>query len=839
MPDFRFALCESLLVLLISQVLSLLPENPQPGAKRSGDLQEPPKYVTSRGVTKEEPHTITEHDGILGVEPEAGGQRVSIAYDPSKLGEEDLRRITRAHLTSAMETAAPGIRRWVMRLDGQACEAASAKLEKRIEAVPGVRRASATYIGQVLCLTFDAGVAEGGAVLEGIRGAGARVSPLGAGPAGGGSLWERVRSGDLNEEIACGLGLVCLVAAAVAGHTGAGGALAGWLYFGAYVFGGQQGVRSAVASLREKTLDIDLLMVLAALGAAAVGAPFEGALLLFLFSFSNVLQRHALDRTRRAIGALLSLRPDKALRKNASGTEMVPIESLRVGDIVLVRPGELLPVDGVVAEGGGYVDESSLTGESMPVGKSTSSPVFAGTLNQSGALEVRVTRPSGDSTLAKMVRLVAEAQAEKSSAQRFLEKAEQRYAAGVIAFTALVFLLPWLVWHESFDTAFLRAMTVMVVASPCALVISTPATVLSAIGGAARRGILIKGGSHLETAARVDIVCFDKTGTLTAGRPGLTDIVTAEGTEPVHGGSPGAAAREFLRVCAALEEKSEHPLAAAIVAATHTPGIPRAAATAFQSLPGRGAEAEVEGVRYLVGSRRFLAELETAAMDSFQPHVAALESDGKTCIWLARREGGDAVRALAVFALADTPRPESRAIAAALHAVGVKKIVMLTGDQPAVAAAIARETGIDEFLAGLLPEDKVEAVRRLKREGTVMMVGDGVNDAPALAVAHLGAAMGAAGTDVAMETADVVLMGDKLENIPILLGMARHAKTVLTQNLTFASAVILVLVAAALGFALPLPAGVVGHEGSTVLVCLNGLRLLVYKPPKKGQAPAA
>jgi Zn2+/Cd2+-exporting ATPase len=780
-------------------------------------------------MTGRKNHTITEHDGILGVEPEGDGSRVAIAYDPSKLSEQDLRRITRAHLSSGIESPAPGIRRWVMRLDGQACEAASAKLEKRIEAVPGVRRASATYIGQVLCLTFDPGVADRRSVLEGIRGAGARVEPLSPRPAGGQPIWERVRSGDLNEELSCALGLVALIAGAVAERAGAGGAVSGWLYFAAYVFGGQQGVRSAVASLREKTLDIDLLMVLAALGAAAVGAPFEGALLLFLFSFSNVLQRHALERTRRAIEALMTLRPDKALRKSAAGSEMVPIESLRVGDVVVVRPGELLPVDGSVLEGGGAVDESSLTGESMPVTKAEGSPVFAGTLNQTGALEVRVAKPSEDSTLAKMVRLVAEAQAEKSSTQRFLEKAEQRYAAGVIAFTALVFLVPWLAWQESFDEAFLRAMTVMVVASPCALVISTPATVLSAIGGAARRGILIKGGSHLETAARITTVCFDKTGTLTHGKPALTDIVTPDGPSALAGQPPGPAAAELLRLCASLEEKSEHPLAAAITAAAKTWKIPVPAATAFQALPGKGAEADVGGTRLVAGSKSRMQELRATGMDAFLPHVAGLEAAARTCIWLARREGGDAVRILAVFALADTLRPESHSIVAKLHAAGVKRVVMLTGDQPAVAAAIAREAGLDEFHAGLLPEDKVAAVRRLKQEGTVMMVGDGVNDAPALAVAHLGVAMGAAGTDVAMETADVVLMGDKLENIPILAGMARHARTVLIQNLTFASVVIAVLLAAALGFDLPLPVGVVGHEGSTVLVCLNGLRLLFYK----------
>ena len=778
------------------------------------------------------PHKITDHEGILAVGPKERGEQVEIVFDPSKLSEQDLRRIALEHLRPEVRPAPGGMTRCVMRLDGKACEAAAAKLERRIEKLPGVRRATATYIGRVLCLTFDRAVAAEEDVLAGVRSAGAKIKPLEKKPVARPTVWQRVRSGDLNEEISCGIGLLCLIAGAIVEFAAGKGTATAWLYGGAYLFCGQYGVRSAIASLRELTLDVDLLMVLAALGAAAVGAPFEGALLLFLFSFSNVLQRHALERTQRAIESLLTLRPDKALRKTAHGSEVVPIESLEVGDTVIVRPGELMPVDGLVTEGHGNVDESRLTGESMPVSKGFGAEVFAGTLNQSGALEIQVTKKSADSTLAKMVKLVAEAQAEKSDTQRFLEKAEQVYAAAVIAFTVAAFLVPWLAWGESFDVAFYRAMTLMVVASPCALIISTPATVLSAIGGAARRGILIKGGLHLETAARVDIVCFDKTGTLTAGKPRVTEIITPSGVESPLQGKVSGEARQTLAICASREAKAEHPLAAAVVEAAEETGISMPAASAFQSVTGKGAEADVEGVRYVVGSRRFMKELAASGMEVLLSRAGELEKLGKSCIWLARRGEDDVVQALVVFALADTIRHEARDIAAQLHRLGVKKVVMLTGDQTAVAAAIADEAGIDEFRAELLPADKVQFIRQLKEEGTVMMVGDGVNDAPALAAANLGVAMGAAGSDVAMETADVVLMGDKLANIPTLVGMARHSKRVLQQNLTFASGVIVVLVAAALGFALPLPIGVIGHEGSTVLVCLNGLRLLVYRPKK-------
>lgn len=777
-------------------------------------------------------HTIDSHEGILEVVPEQGGERVSITFDPEKLDELAVREIVGTHFQPVLECEGAGSCRWVMRLDGDACEAAAARLERRVGQVPGVRRAHATYIGRVLCLTFDPDVATADDVLQGVRNAGAKVSPLEMRKSARQSFAARLRAGELNEEVSCGLGLATLVAAVLLEKVSGHGVAANWLYGASYFFGGQAGVRSAIASLRERTLDIDLLMVLAALGAAAVGAPFEGALLLFLFSFSNVLQSHAMDRTQRAIESLLTLRPDEAMKKSPDGARMVAIDSLVPGDVVIVRPGELLPTDGIIAAGGGPVDESTLTGESMPVSKAEGDAVFAGTLNQAGGLEVRVTRASGDSTLAKMVRLVAEAQAEKSTTQRFLEKAEQRYAAGVILFTIAVLFVPWWFFGEEFGDAFYRAMTVMVVASPCALIISTPATVLSAIGGAARRGMLIKGGSHLETAARIEIVCLDKTGTLTHGRPAVTDLLTGDSSFHLERAeSLPEEASSALRACAAIEARSEHPLATAITTAAKQCGVVVPEAAAFQSVTGMGAEADVEGTRHLAGSARWFEEAGAVGMERFRARVAALQEQGKTCIWLGRRTPGGGLEAFAVFALADTLRDGAREMVAALHRAGVRKVVMLTGDQEAVARAIAREAGIDEWRAGLLPADKVREIRRLKEEGAVMMVGDGVNDAPALAAAHLGVAMGAAGTDIAMETADVVLMGDRLEHIPELTTMARHAKRVLMQNLTFAGSVIAVLVVAALGFALPLPIGVIGHEGSTVLVCLNGLRLLGYRPP--------
>ncbi|NQX01685.1 cation-translocating P-type ATPase, partial [bacterium] len=513
-------------------------------------------------------HTLATHDGVIRVSTDPANAVVDVEFNPAVLSDNDVRALLKEHI-SQVESS---IRKSAFRLEGNACEACAQKLEKKVGKIPGVRRASATYLGKVLSVTFDSDVSPEAQMVGDLKKTGADIKPLaprGTPPA---TLRQKIRSGELNEEISCGLGLAFLIIALIVEKSAGVGMATHALYFGAYLFAGQNGVRAAVASLREGVLDVDVLMVLAALGAALIGAPFEGALLLFLFSFSNVLQRHAMERTQRAIESLLTLRPSEALVKRADGSVKVAVEDLEIGEIVIVRPGEQVPVDGVISEGSTNVDESSLTGESMPVSKALGSTLFAGTLNQSGGIELKVTKRSEDSALSRMVKLVAEAQAEKSGTQRFLEKAEQYYAMGVILFTIGVFLLPYLMGWNDFHDAFFRAMTIMVVASPCALIISTPATVLSAIGGAARRGILIKGGSHLETASKIDIVAIDKTGTLTVGKPSLTEIVTAAGVHETTAPLP-APVTALLRAAAALEAKSEHPLAHAIVKSAADLGI--------------------------------------------------------------------------------------------------------------------------------------------------------------------------------------------------------------------------------------------------------------------------
>ena len=612
-----------------------------------------------------------------------------------------------------------------------------------------------------------------------------------------------------------------------------------WAGYGAaYVFGGWYGLRAGTASLRRLRVDIDLLMVLAAAGALAIGAPFEGGMLLFLFSLSNVLQHYATGRSRAAIQALMGLRPETALVRRGGEWAALPVEAVAVGEVFRVIPGDRLPLDGVVARGRSEVDQASLTGESVPVLKGEGDEVFGGTVCTGGSLEVRVTRRAEASAIARMIALVEQAQGEKAETQRLIDRYEQPYALGVIGLTALAVAVPVLLLDDPFRPAFYRAMTLMVAASPCALVISTPAAVLSAIAAAARSGVLFKGGVHVEAAAAVRVVALDKTGTLTEGRPELTALVAL-----------GAAAGEddVLALAAAVQARSEHHLARATVAAAEARGLSLQEATGFEAHVGLGVQARVGGRAVHVGNARYYERL-GARVTGWPAALAAaerLEQQGNTAVVVAAGPvGGEEAEqpgpivALGVTAFADTLRPGAAAAVAALKRLGVEHVAMLTGDNPAVAERIGRAAGVDAVYAGLLPEQKVALVRELEAErGAVAMVGDGVNDAPALAAATVGVAMGGAGTDVALETADLVLMGDDLARLPYALALGRKARRTLAANLAFAVAMIAVMVVAILTVGLPLPLAVVGHEGSTVAVSLNGLRLLAFRGPG-GERPA-
>lgn len=597
-----------------------------------------------------------------------------------------------------------------------------------------------------------------------------------------------------------------------------------------YVFGGIFGAKGALEALRERRIDVDMLMILAALGAAAVDQWHEGATLLFLFSLSNVLQDYAIGRSRQAIRALLKLYPAEAKVKRDGQTLTLKIEQIQLGDTVLIEPGERIPVDGIVRSGRSSVDQAPITGESMPVEKVVGDKVFAGTLNGQGALDVEATQSARDTTLARIIRMVEEAQDSKAPTERFLERFEQIYALVIIGGVGLFIIIPPALGLTDFASNFYRAMVLMTVASPCALVISTPASFLSAIASAARGGVLFKGGAYLEGMAGIKAIAFDKTGTLTQGKPAVTDLVSCCALHE----------DELLAVAAAVESRSEHPLAKAVVAAAQARHLNLDAVQDFQAVTGKGIVSTVDGREVRLGSITYLIE-KNPLPERLQEPVERLEKQGKTVIGVVREgecQGCGACEAsgqradwMGIIAIADQIRPEAGQIVHYLKSLGIQRVAMLTGDNPRVAQHIGGLLGVDAVYAGLMPEDKVRVVKEIEAEvGPTAMIGDGVNDAPALATASIGIAMGAAGTDVALETADLVLMGDRLQLIPYALKLSRKARRVVWQNLSFSIGVILMLIAGTFLVALPLPLGVLGHEGSTVIVVLNGLIQLLLLP---------
>ncbi len=603
-------------------------------------------------------------------------------------------------------------------------------------------------------------------------------------------------------------------------------------YVAAYFFGGSFAVREALENLKRGKFQIDTLMIAAAIGAAILGHWSEGALLLALFSIGHALEGYAMGRAKRAIEALGKLAPKFALVKRERGPEQVAIEALVVGDIVIVKPNERLPADGLVTTGETSVDQSPVTGESVPVDKrpfkgdasaadafakaSADSKVFAGTINGPGAIEVHVSRLAQESTLARVVKLVAEAESQRSPTQQFTDKLERIFVPCVLIGVALL-MLAWLVLDETFQQSFYRAMAVLVAASPCALAISVPSAVLSGIARAGRGGVLIKGGGPLENLGTLKAIAFDKTGTLTEGKPRLTDVVPLNGVSEV----------ELLSYAIAIEELSDHPLAAAVVrdGLERIPLSDRLKAEGVEGITGKGVKGNVNGQAVWIGKPGMFDGSNGPAMpDDIRQQAFALESSGRT-VMVVRR--GDAF--LGLLGLMDTPRASARDVVARLKALGIERMIMLTGDNQSVGDAIAKDVGLTDAKGGLMPEDKVSAIKDLvKQHGKVAMLGDGVNDAPALANATVGIAMGAAGSDVALETADVALMADDLAHLPFAVGLSRKTSAIIKQNLWVSLGVVAVLIPSTL-LGLQIGAAIIFHEGSTLIVVANALRLLAYR----------
>ena len=594
----------------------------------------------------------------------------------------------------------------------------------------------------------------------------------------------------------------------------------------AYLVGGYNIALDSWRELRRGRLSIDFLMGAAAIGAAIVGSPLEGVILIFLFSLSKALEAYAMGRTRHAIARLMDLAPPHATLADAEGRDigLIAVDALEPGQAILVRPGERIAADGRVRSGLSEVDQAAITGESRPVSKREGDDVFAGTINQGGALVIEVTRRAGETMLARIVRLVAEAQEERAPAQHFIDRFAHPYTLLVVVATALVAVAPPLLGGVEWADAFYRAMTLLVVASPCALVISTPSAILSGIANGARHGVLFKGGAYLDLAGTIDAIAFDKTGTLTEGRPQLLETVVHPGA-PSDGRALGTE-DDLLRIAAAVEASSEHHLARAMADAASDRGLEVPIADRFVAYPGEGVEGEVEGTSAWVGNESMATRRGIKLPPVLQGWTAEQTSRGRSVVYVGV-EGG----ARGAMSFGDSLKPGVAAAVRHLKYEGIRWITILSGDHPDAVRAIAAELAVDEVRAGLLPHEKVEAVRQLAASSRgVAMVGDGVNDAPAMAAATLGMAMGAMGTDVAIETADVVLMSDDISRVDYAIHLGKRAQRVVRQNVYFSIGWMLLLVLLTLTIGLPLPVAVVGHEGSTLLVAANGLRLLRGRP---------
>ncbi|BCJ37919.1 putative cation-transporting P-type ATPase J [Actinocatenispora thailandica] len=648
---------------------------------------------------------------------------------------------------------------------------------------------------------------------------------------------------------------LALFLAGLAVHLTGGPAWAYWpLYLACYLAGGWEPALAGLRALKDRTLDVDLLMVAAAIGAAAIGQVLDGALLIVIFATSGALEALATARTEDSVRGLLDLTPDTATRLDSDGAETtVPVADLAVGEVILVRPGDRIGADGTVLDGASEVDQATITGEPLPADKSAGDEVFAGTVNGTGALRVRVQRPAGESVVARIAALVEEASRTKATTQLFIEKVEQRYSVGMVAATVLLFTVP-LLFGAALQDSLLRAMTFMIVASPCAVVLATMPPLLAAIANAGRHGVLVKSAVVMERLGTASLVAFDKTGTLTRGVPHLVDLRAL----------PGHTDDEVLRWAASAEHRSEHPLAAAIVRAARERDLPLIAADDFDARPGQGITARLAGHLVQVGAPDRLLP---PAGDEPDTTGAAARPDGVADIPAGLAAGGGAAaatgshtagtdlaaaraaartagtdlsaagrtavvvlvdhRPIGVLGITDQVRADAPRAVGAVAGLTGREPVLLTGDNEPAARQLADQVGIREVRAGLLPDDKVAAVREYERAGhRIAVVGDGINDAPALAAAHTGLAMGGAGSDLTLQTADAVIIRDELAAVPAAIALSRRARRVVVANLVIAATVIAGLVTWDLAGELPLPLGVAGHEGSTVLVGLNGLRLL-------------
>ena len=743
-------------------------------------------------------------------------------YDPNLVPLEKLERLAR-------DEGAQITRRFhheTLPLGGMDCGSCAASVEHVVAKIAGVTRVSVNYASAKMKVEYDSSQTTRESIVKAVTRLGYRV-PLGAAlpiatddhsHSHGHSPAPRENQNWLAQhpELAISLSSGLFLALGFFGERffGLPFPLALACYLLAYAAGGYDLARHAIPTILSGRFDVEFLMLAGAAGAALLGDWAEGAFLLFLFSLGHALEGHALDRARGAIAALGNLSP-KIARVRRDGKEIeIGVEDLTVGDLAIIRSGDRVAVDGIIQKGASSLDQSNITGESVPVEKTVGENVFAGSLNGEGALEVEVTRLAHDTTLARVVQMVEEAQGQKAASQTFAERFERVFVPIVLVVVVLAAIVPPLLGIWTWKVAFLRAISTLVAASPCALALATPAAVLAGIARAARGGVLIKGGVHLENLGNVRAFAFDKTGTLTRGRPEIASVFALSGDE-----------NQVTRLAASLEAHSSHPLAQAVTRRAGELQLPLWPVSDEKNWPGRGVSGEIEGQIVRLGNARLFEDAGIEIPAAIEIQIARASELGQPTMIL-----GVGAQITGLIALADPMRDQTPAALRGLRALGAKTLVMLTGDNARVAAKVAPDAGVSEFRADLLPENKVAVLRELmETHGAVAMVGDGVNDAPALAAATVGIAMGAGGSDVALETADVALMGDDLGRLPFAVALSRQSRAIVRQNLWLALGVIAVLVPSTLfGFA-RLGVAVVFHEGSTILVCLNALRLLSFR----------
>ena len=743
--------------------------------------------------------------GQVHVVQEDGQGRLCIHYDSSLVSLSQVQRWAE----QAGAQVSDRYRHEAMRITDMDCGDCALSIEHILGREAGVLDVSVNYAAEKMWVEYDTTILDGEAIIKRVESLGYTVEEEEA-PKG----WLRQ-----NRELALGVACGTFLAIGFLGETffGLSQPVVIGLYVLAYVAGGYDVSRHGLRAALNLRFDIDFLMVVAAVGAALLGNWAEGALLLFLFSLGHALEHYAMDRARHAIQALGEITP-KTARVVREGRDVdLPVEALIRGDVVIVRPGERIAIDGEVLEGRSAVDQSPITGESVPVERGRGDEVFAGSVNGESALEVKVTKLARDSTMARVIQMVEEAQAQKSPTQEFAHRFTRIFVPSVLLGVVLVITVPplvgWLPWRESL----LRGITMLVAASPCALAIATPSAVLAGVAQGARSGVLIKGGVHLENLGALDAIALDKTGTITRGRPEVTNVIPFNEAEE----------NELLRVAASVESRSGHPLAQAILRRAEAMGLgDLAQAEGLQSLTGRGVMANLNGGVVRIGNLKLFETGDGRSIpEELVAQVELLEEQGKTTMLVQVED-----RFLGILGLADEPRGTARATLEQLRSLGIKALIMLTGDNERVATSISEQVGLTEYRANLLPEEKVAAIKvLLDRYGRVAMVGDGVNDAPALATSTVGIAMGAGGTDVALETADVALMADDLSRLPFAVGLSRQARRIIRQNLVISLGVILLLIPAALLGMASIGPAIILHEGSTLMVVANALRLLRFE----------